>query len=115
MKPAFKTAQELLAHATFSEKGINTDSPIFKHYFKYDHKDKVEKAMLKLIGNRGVWMTLSRVKGAQELGQITFQGVDNENSDDDAGCAKEGTRMYTEGYDSDKPTVVVCEDSWYVC
>ncbi|KAL9033427.1 MAG: hypothetical protein Q9180_005949 [Flavoplaca navasiana] len=112
MKPAFKTAQELLAHAVFSEKGIDTDSPIFKHYFKDDHKDKVKKAMLKLMGNPGSLDDALNGEGAQELGQITFQGVDTENTDDDAGCAKEGTRMYTEGYDSDKPTTVVCEDSW---
>ena len=81
MKPAFKTAQELLAHAVFSEKGIDIDSPIFKHYFKHDHKDKVKKAMLKLMGNPGSLDDALKAEGAQELGQITFQGVDTENSE----------------------------------
>ncbi|KAL8847869.1 MAG: hypothetical protein Q9221_007120 [Calogaya cf. arnoldii] len=51
-------------------------------------------------------------EGANELGQITFQGVDTPNTDDDEGCDKDGTRMYTERYDGDHPTMVVCEDSW---
>ena len=117
MVPAFKAAQELLAHAVFSEKGIDTDSPIFTHYFKDDHKDKVKKVMLKLMGNPGSLNDALKGEGAQELGQITFQGVDTENDDDDdddVGCAKDGTKMYMEEYDTDHPTTVVCEDAWYV-
>ena len=53
--------------------------------------------------------------GAQELGQITFQGVDppKENGDDD-GCDRPGTRMYTDKSETDRPITVVCEDAWYL-
>lgn len=115
MVPAFGTAQQLLAHAVFAKKGLDSDSSIFKHYFKDDHKDKVKKVMLKLMGNPENMDAALKGEGAKELGQITFQGVDtpNDEGDDDAGCAKEDTRMYTEGYDNDHPTTVVCDDSWY--
>ncbi|KAL8671364.1 MAG: hypothetical protein Q9168_004146 [Polycauliona sp. 1 TL-2023] len=110
---AFSNAQQLLAYAVFTPlRGINSDSPIFKHYFLEEHRDKVKKVMLKLMGNPA---SMGDVKndGANELGKVTFQGVDTPNNDDDdAGCAKEGTRMYTEYYDTNGPVVVVCEDAW---
>ena len=93
MKPAFKTAQQLLAHAVFSDKGLDNDDKVFKHYFKDDHKDKVKEIMLKLVGNPGSMDEALNGEGAEELGHITFQAVDTENTDDDEGCAKEGTRM----------------------
>ncbi|KAL8947227.1 MAG: hypothetical protein Q9183_007813, partial [Haloplaca sp. 2 TL-2023] len=114
MKPAFKTAQQLLAHAVFSDKGLDKDDKIFKHYFKDDQKDKVKKVMLKLMGDPGSMDEALNGEGAEQLGQITFQGVDTENTDDDEGCAKDGTRMYTENYDNEDPITVVCEDAWYV-
>lgn len=51
-------------------------------------------------------------EGANELGQMTFQGIDTPNDDDDMGCDQEGTRMYTDYYDTEAPVVVVCEDAW---
>lgn len=104
----------LLAHRSFVPgKGIDSDSPIFTHYFLEDHRDKVKKVMLKLMGNPA-GMEDVKNEGADELGQITFQGVDTPNNGDDAGCDKPGTRMYTEYYDTEGPVVVVCEDAWYV-
>ncbi|KAL8914699.1 MAG: hypothetical protein Q9171_000712 [Xanthocarpia ochracea] len=65
MVPAFGTAQQLLAYAIFSEKGIDSGSEIFKHYFKDDDKDKVKKAMLKLMGNPGSMDDAMKGEGAQ--------------------------------------------------
>ncbi len=130
---AFSNAQQLLASAVFSPgmylmscsdeacllievvcsvRGIDSSSPIFTHYFLEEHRDKVKKVMLKLLGNPATSEDVTN-EGADELGQITFQGIDTPNNDDDAGCDKPGTAMYTEYYDTGRPVVVVCEDAWY--
>ncbi|KAL9588076.1 MAG: hypothetical protein Q9203_003104 [Teloschistes exilis] len=109
---AFSNVQELLDYAVFdSEKGIDTSSPIFSHYFLEEHRDKVKKVLLKLMGDPTSRKD-HKNEGAGKLGQITFQGVDTPNTGDDAGCAKPGTRMYTEYYDTEAPVTVVCEDAW---
>ncbi|KAL8950524.1 MAG: hypothetical protein Q9222_003447 [Ikaeria aurantiellina] len=114
---AFSNVQQMLNYAVFTkidigtDKGIDSTSAIFTHYFLEEHRDRVKKVMLKLMGNPSSTNDHSN-EGADELGQITFQGVDTPNNGDDAGCDKEGTKMYTEYYDTDAPVVVVCEDAW---
>ncbi|KAL8740394.1 MAG: hypothetical protein Q9190_006902 [Brigantiaea leucoxantha] len=109
---AFSNAQEMLAYAVFTpEVGIDSNSPIFTHYFLEEHRDRVKRVMLRLMGNPA---SMDQVKndGAAELGQITFQGIDTPNTGDDAGCDREGTIMYTEYYDTNSPVTVVCDDAW---
>ncbi|CAF9922468.1 MAG: hypothetical protein HETSPECPRED_005081 [Heterodermia speciosa] len=103
---AFDNVQQMLNYAlTATNYGINSDSEIFTHYFLESHRDRVKRILQKLSGNL-------KESGADELGQITFQGVDTPNNGDDAGCAKQGTIMYTEYYDTEAPVTVVCEDAW---
>ncbi|KAL8640178.1 MAG: hypothetical protein Q9228_002879 [Teloschistes exilis] len=92
---AFSNVQELLDYAVFDS----------------EHRDKVKKVLLKLMGDPTSRKD-HKNEGAGKLGQITFQGVDTPNTGDDAGCTKPGTRMYTEYYDTEAPVTVVCEDAW---
>ncbi|KAL9637858.1 MAG: hypothetical protein Q9164_001941 [Protoblastenia rupestris] len=96
-----------------SGSGIDSDSPIFRHYFNEEDRSKVKAVFAKLAGNSETPEDVDN-EGAKELGQITFQGVNTPNNGDDSGCDKPGTNMYTEYYDTDGPVVVVCEDAWYV-
>ncbi|MDI1491411.1 MAG: hypothetical protein OHK93_002620 [Ramalina farinacea] len=109
---AFSNAQEMLAYALFTPlDGIDSAGPIFSHYFNEADRSTVKKVLAHLAGdpaNQGA----QDPEGAQQLGQITFQGVDTPNNGDDQGCDKPGTNMYTEYYDTDGPVVVVCEDAW---
>lgn len=86
-------------------RGIDSQSPIFSHYFNDEDRAKVKSVYAKLAGESD--------EGAAELGQITFQGVDTPGNGDDQGCDKEGTKMYTEYFDTMAPVTVVCEDAWY--
>ena len=126
---AFSNAQQMLSYVLFTRTklflyshvecilislagvGIDSDSPIFSHYFKEEDRAKVKAVIAKLAGNPATPAD-QKNDGAAELGQITFQGVDTPNNGDDAGCEKEGTRMYTEYYDTSGPVTVVCEDAW---
>lgn len=94
--------------------GIDSDSPIFSHYFHEGDRAKVKDVFLKLAGNPANEQELIP-DGATELGQITFQGIDTPNAGaDDPACEQPGTHMYMEYYETDGPVVVVCEDAWYV-
>ena len=105
----FRTVLELQSTAI----GIDSDSEIFSHYFLEEHRARVKAIFLKLLGDPDDPESPEGT-GTRELGQITFQGVDTPNNDDDAGCDKAGTIMYTEYYDTAAPVTVVCEDAWYV-
>ena len=104
---------EFLLSSHHSGSGIDSDSPIFRHYFNEEDRSKVKAVFAKLAGNPETPEDVDN-EGAKEVGQITFQGVDTPNNGDDSGCDKPGTNMYTEYYDTDGPVVVVCEDAWYV-
>ncbi|ERF75830.1 hypothetical protein EPUS_01196 [Endocarpon pusillum Z07020] len=106
---AFSNAQQLLTYALFEQATAQSlaitstreIAPNSRPFF-----------FLKLAGNPANQHELIP-EGATELGQITFQGIDTPDAgDDDPGCEKPGTNMYTDYYETGGPVVVVCEDAW---